>query len=165
MMSSFALKTRADFFIYFPDRSWRKPLVDLPANIQLHVFDVRQEWSCGEGLNCPLRMNTDGDVQCFSLNGKDCVVSHPRACGQVLQSLEHSEHVNPLTCGSEHLRKWGITGYEDPNHWCHANRNKFVTGHACTLYDTLTDKTLAEGRMEGTTAVFPGEVPAAFSDK
>jgi hypothetical protein len=26
--------------------------------------------------------------------------------------------IQPLVCGADHRAKWGITGYEDPSHWC-----------------------------------------------
>jgi hypothetical protein len=28
------------------------------------------------------------------------------------------DEVRPLVCGADHRAKWGVTGYDDPRHWC-----------------------------------------------
>jgi hypothetical protein len=30
----------------------------------------------------------------------------------------HFDQVQPLVCGADHHSKWGVTGYQDPKHWC-----------------------------------------------
>jgi hypothetical protein len=37
--------------------------------------------------------------------------------GKTQDDIDFSR-VQPLVCGAEHRTVWGVTGYEDPNHWC-----------------------------------------------
>jgi|GEM_PF-2226416 hypothetical protein len=48
---------------------------------------------------------------CASYNGRDCL------WGQSPNQINFGQ-VHPLICGADHRAKWGVTGYEDPNHWC-----------------------------------------------
>jgi hypothetical protein len=53
----------------------------------------------------------NGNPACASYNGRDCLWGH--SFSQI-----DFEKVRPLTCGADHLAKWGVTGYENPRHWC-----------------------------------------------
>jgi hypothetical protein len=52
-----------------------------------------------------------GNPACASYNGRDCLWGQDR--NQI-----HFDRVQPLVCGADHRAKWGVTGYEDPRHWC-----------------------------------------------
>jgi hypothetical protein len=52
-----------------------------------------------------------GNPACASYNGRDCL------WGQQFSQINFDK-VRPLICGDEHRAKWGVTGYENPKHWC-----------------------------------------------
>jgi len=49
---------------------------------------------------------------CASYNGRDCLwgITSPRQI--------RFDRIRPLVCGADHREKWGVTGYENPRHWC-----------------------------------------------
>jgi len=108
------------------------------------------EWTCEGRLNSPARLNAQGDTQCFSLNNKDCITTHHQACELLKNNPPPNLH--PLVCGSMHMKKWGVTGYEEPGHWCRTTRNMLLSGKTGKLLD-LSDpkhpKVLAWGVMDG----------------
>ena len=53
----------------------------------------------------------DGNPACASYDGSACL------WGQSYDQIDF-RRVRPLACGQEHRAKWGVTGYEDPKHWC-----------------------------------------------
>ncbi len=53
----------------------------------------------------------DGNPACASYNGKDCL------WGVSYDQIEFGQ-LAPLVCGERHRSQWGITGYENPTHWC-----------------------------------------------
>ena len=34
--------------------------------------------------------------------------------------------LRPLVCGANHLAQWGVTGYENPRHWCNLAKRVVV---------------------------------------
>jgi hypothetical protein len=56
-----------------------------------------------------------GNPACASYNGRDCLWG--RNIGQIDFSRVH-----PLVCGANHRAVWGVTGYENPSHWCNLAR-------------------------------------------
>jgi hypothetical protein len=59
-----------------------------------------------------LEFNNQGnDPKCASYDGSGCL------WGQTEFQIDFSR-VQPLVCGADHQAKWGVTGYEDPRHWC-----------------------------------------------
>jgi len=82
----------------------------------------KNPWKCILDYTSPIRM-TNGDVQCMSLNGKDCLWG-----GNCRNQLKTSpEKIIPLTCGEDHLKKWGETGYDNKEHWCARSKEYFLT--------------------------------------
>lgn len=77
-------------------------------------------WQCVPGYNSPMRKNKDGDVECMSLNARDCLWGG--SCAATLATP--ASQIRPLTCGAHHLREWGITGYDVPAQWCFQVRNR-----------------------------------------
>ena len=53
-----------------------------------------------------------GNPACASYNGRDCL------WGIASPNQIRLDRVRPLVCGADHRDKFGITGYENPNHWC-----------------------------------------------
>jgi hypothetical protein len=53
----------------------------------------------------------DGNPACASYDGGGCLWGVPPA------DLDLNR-LKPLVCGDQHRARWGVTGYEDPKHWC-----------------------------------------------
>ena len=54
---------------------------------------------------------SDGNPACATYDGSNCL------WGVAMGSIDFSK-VKPLVCGAQHRRLYGVTGFEDPNHWC-----------------------------------------------
>jgi hypothetical protein len=54
---------------------------------------------------------SDGNPACATYDGSNCL------WGVAMGSIDFSK-VKPLVCGAAHRRLYGVTGFEDPNHWC-----------------------------------------------
>ena len=52
-----------------------------------------------------------GNPECASYDGKSCL------WGQSIGDIDFTR-VTPLVCGAGHRELYGVTGFEDPNHWC-----------------------------------------------
>lgn len=75
------------------------------------------QWACYDGIYVPIKQTASGDPACLSRDGMNCVWSTDDAgCKATLANM--GSPVNQLACGADVKSKWGITGYEDPNHWC-----------------------------------------------
>jgi len=57
-----------------------------------------------------------GNPACASYNGRDCL------WGVTADRIDFNR-VRPLVCGAGHRDKWGVTGYENPSHWCNLARS------------------------------------------
>ena len=53
----------------------------------------------------------DGNPACASYDGRSCL------WGQSIRDIDFSR-VKPLVCGAGHRALYGVTGFEDPKHWC-----------------------------------------------
>jgi hypothetical protein len=53
----------------------------------------------------------DGNPACASYDGANCLWGVGRS------QIDFSK-VKPLVCGAGHRRLYGVTGFEDPKHWC-----------------------------------------------
>ncbi|EQC28268.1 TKL protein kinase [Saprolegnia diclina VS20] len=112
------------------------------------------DWSCMR-VNSAIdafRLNADGDVECGSLDG--------RSCNWVKTSSKcDSSPSDALACGAMHKKLYGITGYDDPSHWCYKVRlvlspvtDTPVTDAPTTLAPTtLAPTTLAPTTLAPTT--------------
>ena len=60
-----------------------------------------------------------GNPACASYNGRDCL------WGQNKSQIDFSR-VLPLVCGANHRAIYGVTGYEDPKHWCNLARGQRI---------------------------------------
>lgn len=83
------------------------------------VSNSMGDWHCLSGIATPLRKNVQGDIECMSFNGRDCMWGN---CHADINYNKHHTH-NPLTCGNNHKKHWGSTGYDSPNHWCNKAAN------------------------------------------
>jgi hypothetical protein len=56
-------------------------------------------------------ITADGNPGCASYDGASCL------WGTKMADIDFSK-VRPLVCGAQHRRLYGVTGFEDPKHWC-----------------------------------------------
>ena len=56
-------------------------------------------------------VTADGNPACASYDAASCL------WGSKLADIDFSK-VKPLVCGAAHRRLYGVTGFEDPRHWC-----------------------------------------------
>lgn len=61
----------------------------------------------------------DGDIECLSHNGKDCIwnTTHEN-CLFLTKDEQQLNLINCLRCGEMHNEKYPGPGYNIPNHWC-----------------------------------------------
>jgi hypothetical protein len=90
------------------------------ASVPAIAQQQQEYWHSGYFPNPPNRgvlvfTIIGGNPACASYNGRDCL------WGYQLNQIDFSR-VHPLICGADHRAQWGITGYEDPNHWCNLAR-------------------------------------------
>lgn len=94
-----------------------KPRPPLPnTRVQEQAASQRTHWpshnfpSPNGGL-LVFTIMADGNPACASYDASGCL------WGQSYEQIDF-RRVRPLVCGEEHRAKWGVTGYEDPKHWC-----------------------------------------------
>jgi hypothetical protein len=63
------------------------------------------------GGNLLVTTMQDGNPACASYDGGGCL------WGVTVDQLDF-RRLSPLVCGDAHRARWGVTGYEDPKHWC-----------------------------------------------
>ncbi|MEJ1338898.1 MAG: hypothetical protein RPU64_04850 [Candidatus Sedimenticola sp. (ex Thyasira tokunagai)] len=70
-------------------------------------------WDLWEDNNSQIYVNTsNSDPACLSYgDGRSCRWNNA-------PDWTSNDTLVPLVCGEQHKVQWGITGYEDPNHWC-----------------------------------------------
>jgi len=97
-------------------------------NIEHNRFDCSLRTGRGWNsthLDAPLRINENGDVECYSNNGIHCTW---HACYQNQHYIKYVGTNRRSACGIDHARKRGpSTGYDSTNHWCHIAATKW--GH------------------------------------
>jgi hypothetical protein len=57
----------------------------------------------------------DGNPACASYDSAHCL------WGYTYDQIDFGK-IKPLICGEGHRIKWGVTGYEDPKHWCNLSK-------------------------------------------
>lgn len=134
----------------------------LPKHVKVFVLGKDGTWTCQGNANTPFRINRQsGNTECMSMNAKDCLGSHPRSCEQLKASPPRK--LKPLSCGKNHMKVWGMTGYQGAGHWCNTFRNVYLDNARVVLVNTRTHKTLATGVMKGSKfaikKVYPEFIP------
>ncbi|RHY02956.1 hypothetical protein DYB36_012698 [Aphanomyces astaci] len=81
-------------------------------------------WKCledvdatlGPWANSPMSLDANGDVQCWSNNGRECYVA-PEGCKATITS--GAKPLSKMVCGCDILSKFGNTGYDQgPRSFC-----------------------------------------------
>jgi hypothetical protein len=62
-------------------------------------------------------ITNDGNPACASYDGRNCL------WGKTVAEIDFAK-VRPLVCGAAHRKLYGVTGFEDPNHWCNLARRE-----------------------------------------
>ncbi|ETV89962.1 hypothetical protein H310_15199, partial [Aphanomyces invadans] len=77
--------------------------------------EFKSPWKCLPSVgSTPFSIAKDGNVQCWSDNGRDCAWSAD--CKSLVAS--GAQPKMPLVCGCMHKDVYGMTGYDQPTHWC-----------------------------------------------
>jgi len=82
----------------------------------------RTRWKTGKfpppnGGMVLFAVTSRGDPACASYDGGGCL------WGLTYDQIDFSK-LKPLVCGQAHKAMWGVTGYEDPKHWCSLARKQ-----------------------------------------
>jgi len=102
--------------------SWQEYSMDLAAQyLVLMEISTQTPWTCvasidATGSGVPVRINSNGDVECMAPDGANCLWSSN--CAATLSEYE-SASLDPLVCGAMHYSLYGITGYNEATHWCY----------------------------------------------
>lgn len=101
--------------------TWYPPngnvLVDRDPIRSQRASDKPTEWKCLSGMPAPLRRNDVGEIECMSYDSVNCLWGDDNTCKNLLTNANFGA-VRPLVCGGDHTRKWGGSGYDNPDHWC-----------------------------------------------
>lgn len=62
-------------------------------------------------------ITSDGNPACASYDARSCL------WGQSMRDIDFAK-VRPLVCGAAHRSLYGVTGFEDPKHWCNLARGE-----------------------------------------
>jgi len=73
-------------------------------------------WTCFPGIDCPVRVNSAGNIECMAPDGANCLWTSGN-CPGTLASPPST--IIPLTCGLGHYNMYGSYGYDQPTHWCY----------------------------------------------
>lgn len=85
------------------------------------------DWTCAVNPNIvPFRRNSSGDIECQSEDGKNCRYVADKTCQHY---IDNPVAYNPLACGDDHNAKWGMPGYNSPEHWCSIANKKIAKPH------------------------------------
>eukprot|EP00667_Euglena_gracilis_P010036 EG_transcript_10210 len=76
----------------------------------------------------PIRRNEAGDIECMSLNAKDCGWQKEEPQCRTIIRKYWTASLKPLVCGKMHQRVWRETGYDVPGHWCQTGQAMFPKG-------------------------------------
>jgi len=120
-----------------------------PPNKTINYYNTRDflssnkpsyNWGCVSGIDVPVSLNENGDVQCMATDGVNCL------WGQCQEKLKNQpQSIKPLTCGDVHKKIYGGTGYDTPDHWCSKARpelkGKVKTWAQCASSDECADTT------------------------
>ena len=83
-------------------------------------------WRCIAGVNVPIRVNDQGNIECMSRNGRECFWPGgkvpQRTCEAVLEAWRDYAQMQPLACGRAYKRVYRFTGYGRKTHWCSKGR-------------------------------------------
>ena len=88
-----------------------------------------------------MRINSSGDAECASKDNKNCLWTGK--CKDNLKIANANKNTS-LSCGDEHKKKWGATGYESSNHWCSKTRKFFNDKYG----DTGNDKPVVKEQKQ-----------------
>lgn len=92
-----------------------------------HFFKSKEtDWTCVNGVNVPLRRVKSGDVQCMSVDARNCLWQPDQAaCNKLISNKPPV--IEGLTCGEQYKAVWGDDGYGSPNQWCSVGKTYFNT--------------------------------------
>jgi hypothetical protein len=123
-----------------------------------------QQFQCIAGVFTPLRLNTAGDVQCLSNDGRNCVwASSDAGCtSSLVGSGSNNNPTSALTCGVLHAlyQPQAGDGYNGLNHWCFLGRVRLASAVEAAMF---TEYAATSGDVPNTSACLAAALgPVAF---
>jgi hypothetical protein len=85
------------------------------------------------GIQTPIRLNRNYEIECLSLNGKDCVwntIVNGEDCHKF--TIENQSRLQPLACGAMSMAIHGTEGFGNGKHWCEQGRQWFFNRWHCS---------------------------------
>jgi len=84
------------------------------------------------GIDVPIRMNRNMEIECLSFNGRDCEFGRIASESQCANYINQNEaKIKPLVCGAMHLKIYGYNGFNRPSHWCEIGRKFYYENWHC----------------------------------
>jgi hypothetical protein len=101
-----------------PSPAPRRRLTPVPVT----AIGDRDRWRLAffpppNGGNVLVTTMDDGNMACASYDGGGCL------WGVTADQVDFAR-LMPLVCGEAHRARWGVTGYDDPKHWCSLARQQ-----------------------------------------
>jgi len=101
---------------FFPHNHWCKKA--------FAYFRYTGQFLCKSrtGLNTPVRMSIDGNIQCLSKEGKNCILdadTEEKGQNAILTETDAGrKKPKTVTCGAQHKKLFKSTGFESDDTWC-----------------------------------------------
>ncbi|ETV77109.1 hypothetical protein H257_09005 [Aphanomyces astaci] len=81
------------------------------------------KWNCTDSYDgfIPVRIDDNGDVQCWSDNRRNCLIhSDEDSCFKLINNPKSTPPKKPLSCGCQHAEEFWSDGYTEwgDNYWC-----------------------------------------------
>ena len=92
------------------------------CKLGLAFYQYTGNWLCGGNFklsDIPFRLNANGEVECFSMTGRDCAWGKGNDANCASYIASNAAQVRPLVCGDMHKKLYGSSGYNDKHHWCY----------------------------------------------
>ena len=103
------------------------------------------EWTCifSEKNNSyvKIRKNPQGDTECGRISSS---VAGCSWFGNIKECKQLTPYNASLTCGDDHLQKYGTTGYDTTGHWCNAEIQTVYPRYANGASGYIISRPIAE---------------------
>lgn len=94
--------------VWFIRRRRRKPPATSPPPPPDNATGLdATSWTCVPGVNAPVQVNSQSQIQCVSIDGNNCLWQ--AQCKNLLENLP--VHIKPYICTTKQLK--------DTTHWCY----------------------------------------------
>lgn len=93
------------------------PVINSDSKVVSVPVLTTMPWRCVQDVTTPVRRNANQDVECMTLDGANCQF-HASSVECAATAANPPTTAKGLACGEDHKALYGVTGYDDPLHWC-----------------------------------------------